>query len=318
MQKRPTHDERERAVVIDCVESQFPNFAGNTSPWNKIPDGQDPPDFISENPRARIGLELREWLDGDQMGNAKMWESIAIRFNEVLSEGWEQQFQPQHCNWVMLELREPNKLEAADEPAFGEEFFKCVARIDTLNAQPFGIKHSFFRMQDLGGYPTLHKYLMYILFFGGKPIGSRWFMAQRSRGVFDSNSARSALENAIDDKMLDYTTVGKKAHLAGHRLTEINLLIYGGLNISHYNAPWDCLRIEEIARFGSEYCAAQRLRQTFGRAWFFYGVDNMPEFVKLVGLKPEEGKIRWMAQLWPEFPVLPGGRAPRILSQWED
>src|SRR5256885_9348480 len=67
MQKRPTHDERERAV-IDCVESQFPNFAGNTSPWNKIPDGQDPPDFISENPRARIGLELREWLDGDQMG----------------------------------------------------------------------------------------------------------------------------------------------------------------------------------------------------------------------------------------------------------
>src|SRR2546421_2199699 len=124
------------------------------------------------------------------MGNAKMWESIAIRFNEVLSEGWEQQFQPQHCNWVMLELREPNKLEAADEPAFGEEFFKCVARIDTLNAQPFGIKHSFFRMQDLGG--------------------------------------------------------------------EINLLIYGGLNISHYNAPWDCLRIEEIARFEGSPTARDR------------------------------------------------------------
>jgi hypothetical protein len=174
-------------------------------------------------------------------------------------------------------------------------------------------------MQDLSRYPTLHKYLMYILFLGGKPTGFyRWFMAQRSRGVFDPNSARLALENAIDKKMGDYSTAKKKAHLAKHRLTEINLLIHGGSYIVLYNAPWDSLQIEQMARFGSEYCAAHIDRKTFDRVWFFYGIDNGPaEFLKLMGLKPEEGKVRWMAQLWPEFHVLPGGLPPRILLQWE-
>jgi hypothetical protein len=101
------------------------------------------------------------------------------------------------------------------------------------------------------------------------------------------------------------------------KLTEISLLIHGGLNIIHYNAPWDSLRIDEIARSGSKYCAAHLYRTTFDRVWFFYAVDNMPEFVKLAGLKPEEGRIRWMAQLWPEFRVLPGGRAPYALLRWE-
>jgi hypothetical protein len=209
MQNWLTHDEREREVIAR-VEGQFPNFAGNTRPWRKIPDGQDPPDFISDNPGARIGLELREWLDGTQMGNAKMWESIATRFNKVLSEGWERQYQPQHCNWVVLELRESKKLEDADEQAFQAEFFNCVARIDTVNAAPFAAKDSFFRMQDLSKYPTLRKYLLYLVFVGGKPLGSRWFVAQRSLGVFDPNSARLALENAIDDKMRDHATVRKK------------------------------------------------------------------------------------------------------------
>lgn len=317
MQKRLNHDERERAI-IDDIERQFPNFAGNIGPWNKIPEGQDPPDFINDNPRTRVGLELREWLDGGQMGNAKVWELITARFNEILREGWEHQYRPQHCIEVILELREQKKLEGADERAFREEFFRCVERIDTLNAEPFAIKNSFFRMQDLGGYPTLHKYLMYVLFIGGKPNGFyRWFMAQRSKGVFDPNSARLALENAIDDKMRDYSTAKKKAHLAKHSLTEINLLIHGGFNIVLHNAPWDSLRIEEIARSGSEYCAAHKHRKTFDHVWFFYGIDNAPDILKLVGLNPEEGKVRWMAQLWPEFHVLPGGLAPRILWQWE-
>ena len=71
---RLTHDQREKLVLAD-LESSFPNFAGQALSWIKVPESQDPPDFISPGPRGAVGLELVEWLDGDQMGPAKARES---------------------------------------------------------------------------------------------------------------------------------------------------------------------------------------------------------------------------------------------------
>lgn len=60
-----THDKREQAVLKDLL-ANFPDFAGQPLSWTKVPDGHDPPDFLSLN-NGRIGLELAEWLDGAQM-----------------------------------------------------------------------------------------------------------------------------------------------------------------------------------------------------------------------------------------------------------
>ena len=43
---RITHGLRERVVLTD-LEASFPNFRGHTLLWTEVPEGQDPPDFIS-------------------------------------------------------------------------------------------------------------------------------------------------------------------------------------------------------------------------------------------------------------------------------
>ena len=55
---RTTHHEREAAVLAD-VEANFPNFTGRPLAWEPVPEGQDPPDFISrlaELPEEAISL----------------------------------------------------------------------------------------------------------------------------------------------------------------------------------------------------------------------------------------------------------------------
>ncbi len=67
---RLTHDQREQVILAD-LEASLPHFAEEALSWAKVPDGQDPPDFLARGSRGPVGLELIEWLDGNQMGPAK-------------------------------------------------------------------------------------------------------------------------------------------------------------------------------------------------------------------------------------------------------
>lgn len=81
-----THDDRERTVISE-LERFFPNFSGTASIWDKVSDGHDPPDFISRGPMGPIGLELVEWLDGNQMREAKARESLRNRLRKIIGSG---------------------------------------------------------------------------------------------------------------------------------------------------------------------------------------------------------------------------------------
>ena len=77
-----SHEQREQLVLTD-LSASFPDFVGEPLSWTKVPDGQDPPDFLGVGQNKRIGLELIEWLDGGQMGPAKTREARrmdALRF----------------------------------------------------------------------------------------------------------------------------------------------------------------------------------------------------------------------------------------------
>jgi hypothetical protein len=78
-----THQRREQEVLND-LEASFPRFTGKALKWVKVPDGQDPPDFLGHGASAPIGLELREWLDGDQMSPAKNREARRNDIRQLL------------------------------------------------------------------------------------------------------------------------------------------------------------------------------------------------------------------------------------------
>src|SRR5437899_454818 len=92
---RITHGQRELAVLTD-LKTCFPNFMGRALFWEEVPAGLDPPDFISRETGVTIGLELREWLDGGQMGPAKTREAHREHLHHILSRDWEQEYQPKN------------------------------------------------------------------------------------------------------------------------------------------------------------------------------------------------------------------------------
>src|SRR5208283_5662481 len=119
---RLTHDHREKVVLTD-LEDSFPNFTGQPLSWVNVPEGQDPPDFVSRGLRGMIGLELVEWLDGDQMGPAKARESQREQIRRILAHDWENQYRPQRFRGAFPSPRGNNRIARQDEPHLRQEFF---------------------------------------------------------------------------------------------------------------------------------------------------------------------------------------------------
>lgn len=309
MVKSPlTHVQREQIILTD-LEASFPRFAGQALSWNKVPDGQDPPDFVSPCPSGPIGLELVEWVDGDQMGPAKRRESQREQIHRVLTHDWEKEYQPQNLCGAFPSPLDGVRISRTDELPLRQEFFACAADVDgkwLADVEHWG--NSYYRT-DFPGYPMLGKYFNAIRYIGGEPHGSCWIGEQGDGGAFDPAVPVETLKRALDNKLSDYSTPGRQAHFKSQDLTELNLLVHGGFNIYAYNTPSGHLSVEEIARRGADHYAAHAHGYVFDRVWFFHSLDAADGLNQVIGLAPGEGRVRWLAQLWPDFRIYPGSVA---------
>jgi hypothetical protein len=304
---RLTHLQREQAVLND-LEAHFPEFAGQPLSWAPIPEGMDPPDFIGTGRALRIGLELVEWLDGDQMTQAKRRESIRDQIVKLLRRGWESEYRPQNFRGAFIRDRE-EWIVSADAERLRAEFFACAADVDRSwlsNDERFG---GSYYQNEFPGYPLLGEYFIGIRYIGGEPHGLRWMDVSGDGGAFDPARTIAALKNALDAKMENYFQPEKQRHLAAHGLDEFCLLVHGGFNAFAYNTPAGPLSLDDIAKLASAFYAAHPQREIFRRVWFFDSLDTADEINQAIGYPAGHGRVRWLAQLWPGFRVYP---APRI------
>jgi len=304
---RLSHDQREQEVLTD-LQRHFPAFAGPVS-WTKVPDGQDPPDFICQTPNGPLGLELIEWLDGGQMGPAKGRESQRDNIRRAVHENWQAQYQPQNFNLAVLMPNWSLRISRSDEAQLRQEFFACAESIDTAwlsNPECFGRTYT---QTDLSTYPVMWKYFHAIRCIGGSPHGFCWIDIEEDGGAYDPTVTVLTLEQALDRKLTLYSTPKKRAQLKAHGLAELDLLVHGGFNAYRYNAPSGPLSLDHIARLGASFYATHPQRQTFNRVWVFDSLDSADDVNKLLGFPAGYGRVRWLAQLWPTFTVYSGSLA---------
>jgi hypothetical protein len=306
---RLSHNQREQAVLAD-LETSFPNFAGQSLSWTKVPDGQDPPDFRSSGPCGPIGLELREWLDGNQMGPAKGRESQRDQIHHVLANNWESEYRPQNFCAASISPRLNARIAPTDQGPLRQEFFACSAYVDRswlTNAERTG---NAYYQTKFPGFPFLAKYINSIRYIKGEPHGLCWIHEQGDGGAYDPAVTFRTLEQALDGKLSDYSTPERQGHLKAHGLGELFLLVHGGFDAYAYNTPSAPLSLEEIAQRGGAFYAAHPQRQIFARVWFFDSLDSAHEINQLLGYPPGYGRVRWLAQLWPTFYVYAGSSPP--------
>jgi len=166
-----THDQRELIILRD-LEASFPVFAGHLLSWSKVPDGQDPPDFLSAGQKGRFGLELVEWLDGTQMTRAKGRESQRDQLRRVLASKWEQEYKPNHVRGAFLIMR-GQRISPADEIPLRREFFAHAREVDRNSFTNSARAGNSYYATEFPGYPLIAKYFN-VRYIGGEPHGLCW------------------------------------------------------------------------------------------------------------------------------------------------
>jgi hypothetical protein len=302
MTARLTHDQREGEILTD-LEQHFPRFAGYGSSWAKVPEGQDPPDFVGAGPQGPVGLELVEWLDGDQMGPAKVREAERKNILRVVSENWQAEAQPQNFNLAVLVPNFNLSISRSAEACLHQEFFACAKAIDEGWSTNPGRTGRVYWHTDFSLYPVMGKYFHAVHYVGGGPHGFCWIDVEEDGGAYDPEIAVVTLERAIDKKLGRYSTPEMRSHLNVQGLAELDLLVHGGFNAYRYNTPGGQLSLEDIAHRGAGYYASHTQRAIFDRVWFFHSLDPADDVNALLGYPAGAGRVRWLAQLWPDFIV---------------
>ena len=295
---KQSHEEREQAVLAD-LQTHFPDFTGASRRWTAVPAGQDPPDFIGAGPAGTLGLELTEWLDGDQMAAAKARESQRDQVHRILATKWEEEHQPRNFRGAFL-IMGNERIARGDEAPLRKQFFAHAAEIDGAWFNHPDRTRDVLYVAEFPGYPLIAKYFN-VRYIGGEPHGLCWIHTSGDGGAYDPLAAVEVLTRAIDRKLIDYSSAPKQLHLKTHRLSELGLLVHCGFNAYAYNTPSGPLSLEEIAGRAAAYYAAHPQRQVFDRVWFFASLDSADGLNALFGFPPGEGRVRWLAQLWPEF-----------------
>ena len=295
-----THYNRELSTLND-LEISFPEFTGKVLSW--VHNADDPPDFIAQGLSGPIGLELREWLDGQEMSAAQHREDQRKHMMKILGDRWEQEYRPTNIALASIEPRWGLKITAADEVPLRQEFYKCAAQVDHTwpnNSERFG--RSYYRT-EFAGFPLMTTYFTAIRYIDGSPFNSVWFQIEPDGGAYDPGVSVQRLEDALQDKLVKFAKPDRQAKLAKHKIVETYLLIHGGWNAYVSNSPHHPLTLDEIAKRGAEFYAAHPQRSLFSRVWFFDSLDSADEVNSHFGMPAGTGRVRWLAQLWPTLRV---------------
>lgn len=297
-----THTQREQDVLHD-LEKSFPDFAGKAIAWTKVPDGDDPPDFISNGQNGRIGLELVEWLDGNQMGPAKGREKQRNQISGLLTAGSKNEYRRQNFSMAFIALN-GRRLSPSDRPLLPREFFTCAQEVDSTWLTNPNRPGKSLTMTDFSRYAVMGRYLKHVRYIEGAPHDSCWIAVAGDGGAFDPTIPLETLKASLDKKLSDYSTVGKQEHLQAQSFSEFYLLVHGGFNAFAYNTP-SGLERKEIASRAAEFYRARAKREVFSRVWLFDSNDSADDLNGACGLPPDCGRVRWLAQLWPDLKVHP-------------
>lgn len=295
-----THAERELAVIED-VERSFPDFTGRSLSWVHNPE--DPPDFIAAGPKGAVGLELREWLDGEQMNTAQAHDRQREHLTDIFGASWEQEYRPTQFAFASVEPLWGLRVAKKDESSLRSEFYEWARAVDqTWSTNPERFDRCLYQI-EFSRYPTMQKYLRAIRCTGGPSRGFIWFQIEEDGGAYSPTASVQSLEEALDDKLLKFDRPEWQARLAKHNLTEHHLLIHGGWNVYKNNTPHHPLALEQIAACAADFYAKHPNRNLFDRAWFFDSLDSAHDINELVGFPAGAGRIRFLAQIWPFLKV---------------
>jgi hypothetical protein len=220
-------------TIFEAFIAVRPDFAGRAL---ECKPGADPPDFIGTDAEGkRVGVELGEWLNEEQMRISVARERKKDSFMSAVKS--EEVEPPTNVGMVWMGKLDGVALRAEDAAQFQKEIFAYVAEIDRRwqeNDEWHGRQGH--PITDFSKYPTVAKYLGSLTFISRERMptikGIAWLTFPGEGGAYTPRDAVDALLELIRKKTAKYAYLHKE-----QRLSELYLVAYYDRALI-YNTPY--------------------------------------------------------------------------------
>lgn len=263
-------------LTFEAFRRTLPDFAGR--PVNWVP-GANPPDVLCiDNDGKRIGVELAEWLNEEQMKSSKVRERMEDSFVEAIRS--QEIHPPSNVGLVWLNPKSHAPLREIDAEPFRDEL---LALIEVINStweenEDSRSPQAFFH-ETFSSYPYLSRYLVSLRFFPRSQfdttLGIRWIRFPNHTEAYTPQHSVDALLEIIDKKTSKYLNLHQQ-----QSLNELYLLIYYD-QAWIYNTPFYApgFGFRDIAEIASQTVAGNH--GVFQKIFLFNSLYQCQEAIEL-------------------------------------
>jgi hypothetical protein len=237
--------------LFTCFSTALPNFADEAiAEWDVVEEWYDkrrlpvPPTPYDNRPDIicltttgrRIGLELKSWLNEDQIAEAKKHERIEDNLRQAIGQQPENTTQNIDYIWLFpIEVR----FNVGDADEFRKQLFIIIEEVDKgwVTKDKWEKEHMD-RVSDFRAFPILAKYLSYIEFHPARRSHRkvRWITFPARARAYKPRDMRETLAQAL----LSHRADKRYEHLAQKTdIDQVYLLVHYDFNAFVYNNPFD-------------------------------------------------------------------------------
>jgi hypothetical protein len=253
---------RNEKLIFDSFLKVCPDFAGEPiEEWDVVeewyskrvlaPPAQpfdQRPDVIARTASGkRIGIELKSWVNRDQITAARKQERI--QENILKAIGKQPPNQTQHIGYVWLSAKEV-RFDSADTADFREEIFALIEQVDHNWSEKFGLRECSHDVKDFTRFPILQRYLQSVHCAPRPHFETDWIHFPSPGGSYSPNEMLETLKEALFAHRRDEKYKALRKHVG---LDDVHLLVHYDFKAFAYNAPFAApdFGFKEAAQFAS-------------------------------------------------------------------
>ena len=250
----------ERLIFSSFLEA-YPELANEIIEWDVVEEwyvkrALDPPphpfdkrpDIVAVTKSGKkIGVELKSWVNREQIAAARKQERIQDNILKALGD------QPpnstQHIGCVWLAAKEPG-FDSQDSAMFREQMFALIKQVDGNWPQRSELEQEHgFHMSKFSGFPILGKYLQGVRFDAAilDRFETRWIRFPSPAGAYSPKEMLETLKTSLLAHRSDERYNQDLRTHAG--LDEVYLLVHYDFKAFAYNTPF------EASNFGFKQAA---------------------------------------------------------------
>ncbi len=208
------------------------------------------PDIIALTASGRkIGVELKSWVNQDQIAEARKQEKI--QKNILKAIGNQPPNQTQHIGYVWLSAKEV-RFDPTDSSNFREQMFRLIEQVDNNWSDEYGLRDCSHEESRFAEFPILDKYLVRVQAQPAilESAEINWVDFRPPGGFYSPKSMLDTLSTALVTHKTDPRYQDLRTQVG---LDEVYLLVHYDFKAFAYNTPFDApgFAFKEAAEFAS-------------------------------------------------------------------